>query len=84
MNRTELFWRAVGGRKQLNAYLAYITLVGMSFHLKPSFIEFAGAILLALGISGGLAAFEERKGSAPYPSRRKSDDTPDADVPEAS
>lgn len=56
----ERFWKAVGGRKALNGYLAYLTLTVMAFPLGATFPQYAGAMLLALGITAGLVAFEDR------------------------
>lgn len=78
MKTHETFWRVMGGRKMFNGYLAYATLTAMALYLKPTFGEFALGILGALGITGGLVAFEDKQskgGSGSFLQRRAGDPT---------
>ena len=53
------FFRAVGGRKNFAGYLAFLALTGMALPLNASFTQYAATILMALGITSGLVAFED-------------------------
>lgn len=78
------FWKAVGGRKVFNAYLAYLTLTAMAFALDATFGEYAMGMLAALGITQGFVAYEDSKGGRRFPTRRAADPVADTDTPEAS
>lgn len=54
-----VFWRAVGGRKNLGGYVASVLLTAMAVPLGATFVEYSGAILLALGITAGAIAAED-------------------------
>ena len=56
---TTTFWRAVGGRKVFSGYIATVLLTAMAIPLGASFVEYSGAILLALGITAGTVAAED-------------------------
>lgn len=51
----------VGGRKAFNGYVATALLTVMALVLRAGYTEYAGAILLALGITSGLIAFEDSR-----------------------
>lgn len=60
MSKAATFWKAMGGRKAFQGYLAYLTLTLMAFALNASFGEYAVGILAALGITSGLVAYEDK------------------------
>lgn len=56
--------RALGGRKAIHGYVAYLTLTVMAFPLHASFGEYAIGILAALGITSSTIAYEDRSRAA--------------------
>lgn len=54
-----------GGRKMGAGYIAAVLLTIMAKVLDASFAEYAGAILLALGITAGSVAYEDVKRRRP-------------------
>lgn len=60
------YYEWAGGRKLGVGYLAAVLLTIMALILGAGYVEYAGAILLALGITSGSIAYEDsRRGSEP-------------------
>ena len=55
------FYEWSGGRKIAIGYVAAVLLTAMAIFLKASYAEYAGAILLALGITSGAVAYEDSR-----------------------
>lgn len=77
------FWKLLGGRKTAVGLLAFISLTAMAIPLGAGFMEYAGAVLFALGITSGSVAYEDRKTvrveprRASDPVRRRTDPPPE-------
>lgn len=60
------YYEWAGGRKLGVGYLAAVLLTIMALILGAGYVEYAGAILLALGITSGSIAYEDsRRGGEP-------------------
>jgi len=57
----EKLYQALGGRKMTNGYLAAWLITVYAFTTDAGFLEYAGTILVALGITNGAVAMEDRK-----------------------
>lgn len=55
------FYEWAGGRKVAVGYVAAALLTIMALVLRASYAEYAGAILLALGITSGTIAYEDSR-----------------------
>lgn len=59
------YYEWAGGRKMGAGYIAALLLTAMAIVLGASYAEYAGGILLALGITSGTIAYEDsRRGRA--------------------
>lgn len=64
------YYEWAGGRKLGVGYLAAVLLTIMALILGAGYVEYAGAILLALGITSGSIAYEDsRRGGGGESSR---------------
>jgi hypothetical protein len=55
------FYDWAGGRKIAIGYVAALLLTAMAFLLKATYAEYAGGLLLALGITSGTIAYEDSR-----------------------
>lgn len=55
------FWKAVGGRKQFNGWLAFVAFTAMAIPLKASYETYVLGILGALGLTVGSIAYEDKR-----------------------
>lgn len=53
-------YEALGGRKQTNGYLAVALITAYAFTKDVSFIEYSGALLVALGVTTAATAAVDR------------------------